>query len=65
MRILGQNGLNFIANKYKELKNALLNKADKTDIADHKRCIILTQSEYDALSSTEKNHADTLYFIKK
>ena len=36
-----------------------------TTIADHKRCIILAQSEYDALSSTEKNRADTLYFIKK
>lgn len=34
-------------------------------IKDHKRCIVLTQSEYDALSSTEKNRADTLYFIKE
>lgn len=37
----------------------------QNDIKDHKRCIILTQSEYDALSSTEKNRADTLYFIKE
>ena len=35
------------------------------DITDFKRCKVLTQSEYDALSSTEKNRADTLYFIKK
>ncbi|WP_099950606.1 hypothetical protein [Ezakiella peruensis] len=34
------------------------------NLADFKRCKILTQSEYDALSSTEKNRADTLYFIK-
>lgn len=36
----------------------------RNDYKDHKRCIILTQSEYDALSSTEKNREDTLYFIK-
>lgn len=42
----------------------LAQKVDKTEIADFKRCIVLTQSEYDALSSTEKNRADTLYFIK-
>lgn len=35
------------------------------NLADFKRCKVLTQSEYDALSSTEKNRADTLYFIKK
>lgn len=40
-------------------------KANKSDIADFMRCKVLTQSEYDALSSTEKNRADTLYFIKK
>lgn len=38
--------------------------AKTTDIVDFKRCIVLTQSEYGALSSTEKNRADTLYFIK-
>lgn len=40
------------------------NMAKKSDIVDFKRCKVLTQSEYDALSSTEKNRADTLYFIK-
>lgn len=30
-----------------------------------KRIKVLTQSEYNALSSTEKNRADTLYFIKE
>ena len=39
-------------------------KVSKTEIADFKRCIVLTQSEYDALSTTKKNRADTLYFIK-
>lgn len=37
----------------------------KSDIADFKRCIVLTQTEYNNLSSTEKNRADTLYFIKE
>lgn len=30
-----------------------------------KRIKVLTQAEYDTLSSTEKNRADTLYFIKE
>lgn len=47
-----------------KVQEELSKKADKTEIADFKRCIVLTQSEYDALSSTEKNRADTLYFIK-
>lgn len=34
------------------------------DIADFMRCKVLTQSEYNALSSTEKNRANTLYFVK-
>ena len=38
--------------------------AKTSDIADFKRCKVLTQSEYDALSTEEKNRADTLYFIK-
>ena len=38
--------------------------AKTTDIVDFKRCIVLTLAEYGALSSTEKNRADTLYFIK-
>lgn len=41
-----------------------LNKKQNSD-AEYKRCKVLTQSEYDRLSSTEKNRADTLYFIKK
>lgn len=40
-------------------------KVSKSEIADFKRCKVLTQSEYNALSSTEKNRADTLYFIKE
>lgn len=40
-------------------------KVSKSEIVDFKRCKVLTQSEYDALSSTEKNREDTLYFIKE
>ena len=40
-------------------------KVDKTEIVDFKRCIVLTPVEYNALSSTEKNREDTLYFIKE
>lgn len=47
-----------------KVKEELSKKADKTEIVDFKRCKVLSQSEYDALSSTEKNRADTLYFIK-
>lgn len=47
-----------------KVQEELSKKADKTEIADFKRCKVLTQSEYDALSTTEKNRADTLYFIK-
>ena len=47
-----------------KVKEDLSKKADKSEIADFKRCIVLTQAEYDALSSTDKNRADTLYFIK-
>lgn len=46
------------------INESLNDKIDKSDIADFKRCKVLTQSEYNALSSTEKNRADTLYFIK-
>lgn len=38
--------------------------AKNTDIADFKRCIVLSESNYAALSSIEKNRADTLYFLK-
>lgn len=53
-----------IDNVVSKVKEELSKKADKTEIADFKRCIVLTQAEYDALSNTDKNRADTLYFIK-
>ena len=34
-----------------------------TDIADFKRCIVLSETNYAALSDAEKNRADTLYFL--
>lgn len=34
-----------------------------TDIVDFKRCIVLSETKYSALSDTEKNRADTLYFL--
>lgn len=34
-----------------------------TDIADFKRCIVLSSDAYSKLSDTEKNRADTLYFL--
>lgn len=49
----------------RENKTAISGKVNQSDIADMKKCKILTQSEYDALSSAEKNRADTLYFIKE
>nr|WLJ26387.1 MAG: hypothetical protein [Firmicutes phage HS18] len=49
----------------RENKTAISGKVNQSDITDMKKCKILTQSEYDALSSTEKNRADTLYFIKE
>ena len=45
-------------------KTELSNYTKKSDITDFKRCIVLTQTEYNNLSSTDKNRADTLYFIK-
>lgn len=48
-----------------EEKSTWDDKVSKTEIADFKRCIVLTQSEYNALSTTKKNRADTLYFIKE
>ena len=47
-----------------EEKKKWNDKVDKVNIADFKRCIVLSQTEYNNLSSTEKNRADTLYFIK-
>ena len=34
-----------------------------TDIVDFKRCIVLSETNYSALSDAEKNRADTLYFL--
>lgn len=48
-----------------EEKSTWDDKVSKTEIADFKRCIVLTQSEYNALSTTKKNRADTLYFVKE
>lgn len=40
------------------------NKANKSDLSKYKQQVILTQTEYDALSSTDKNDASKIYFIK-
>ena len=34
-----------------------------TDIVDFKRCIVISETNYAALSDAEKNRADTLYFL--
>lgn len=34
-----------------------------TDIVDFKRCIVISETNYSALSDAEKNRADTLYFL--
>ena len=44
----------------KEMSSALVYK---TDIVDFKRCIVLSETNYAALSDAEKNRADTLYFL--
>ena len=38
-------------------------KADKTEIADFKRCIVLSSDAYSKLSDEEKAKSDTLYFL--
>lgn len=62
------NGVKVNASKINALEinvaDQMMKKANRTEIADFKRCIILTQSEYDALSTDDKNRADTLYFIR-
>lgn len=50
MKALGQNGLNFIASKYKELKELVGKKADKTEI--------ITQEERKQLEIQRKNYVD-------
>ena len=47
------------------INESLNDKINKSEIADFKRCVVLTQTKYNNLSSTEKNRADTLYFIKE
>lgn len=37
--------------------------AKNTDIADFKRCIVISETNYAALSDAEKNRTDTLYFL--
>ncbi len=44
----------------KEVSSALVYK---TDIVDFKRCIVISETNYAALSDAEKNRADTLYFL--
>ena len=56
IKVLSDNGLRSLLSKI----NNLINK--KTNGC--KRSVILTQAEYDKLSSDEKNRDDTLYFIK-
>lgn len=63
--LAGDSTHRLVSDTEKTTWNGKANKSDIPDITDFKRCKILTQSEYDALSSTEKNRADTLYFIKK
>lgn len=46
-----------------KVKEELSKKADKTDIVDFKRCIVISETNYSALSDAEKNRADTLYFL--
>lgn len=41
------------------------NKANKSDLLKFKEQVILTQAEYDGLSSTDKNDASKIYFIKE
>lgn len=87
MKILGQNGLNFIANKFKFLYKKLNKKVDRVDgkglstndfsneaktkvdnIPNNFKYIqhvTLTQAQYDALSSTQKNDPNIFYYIKK
>lgn len=37
--------------------------AKTSDIVDFKRCIVISESNFAALSDTEKSRADTLYFL--
>lgn len=48
IKVIGQNGLNFIANKYRELKTLISKKADKTEI--------ITQEERKQLEFARKDY---------
>lgn len=66
MKTLGQNGLNFIANKYKELITALSKKVDKIDgkslsTNDYDNT---AKSKVDAIPSNPK-YTDTTYDLSK
>lgn len=55
--------LKSLSSRVKVLDGSVRKKADKTDIVDFKRCIVISGSDYAALSDAEKNRADTLYFL--
>ena len=55
--------LKSLSSRVKVLDASVRKKADKTEIADFKRCIVLSSDAYSKLSDTEKNRADTLYFL--
>jgi len=53
MKVLGQTGLNFIANKYKELKTLIAKKADKSEIKT-KLSELTGDSTHRTVTDTEK-----------
>lgn len=55
--------LNNLSTRVKLLDASVRKKADKTEITDFKRCIVISEKNYAALSDDEKNRADTLYFL--
>lgn len=57
------NTVNNLSTKLRLLIASVKSKADKNEIADFKRCIVISVSDYAALSDDEKNRADTLYFL--
>lgn len=84
MKVLGQQGLDFIATKFKELSKNKVDKVNGKDLSTNDftneaknkvdeipdnfkyiQHIVLTQAEYDALSSTQKADTKVFYYIKK
>ena len=81
MKILGQDGLIFIANKYKELKELLLNKVDRVEGKDlssndytdldkkkldkTKTQVVISEQRFFALSSDQQNDDSIIYFISE